>query len=105
MQFVGDWQTRDSGKPGDLNAVAWPATVDLLLYPAGTWFRSMSPIIELGVMYPKEQLQVNRYTRYFVEDAIAVGKRCNQSLKVTVPICPSGAVGDRQSVLCGMGGS
>ena len=65
----------------------------------------MSPIIELGVMYPKEQLQVNRYTRYFVEDAIAVGKRCNQSLKVTVPICPSGAVGDRQSVLCGMGGS
>jgi len=105
LQFVGDWQTRDSGKPGDLNAVAWPATVDLLLYPAGTWFRSMSPIIELGVMYPKEQLQVNRYTRYFVEDAIAVGKRCNQSLKVTVPICPSGAVGDRQSVLCGMGGS
>lgn len=100
LQFVGDWQTRDTDLPGDLDTLVWPDTVDLLLYPAGTWFRSMSNVIELGVMYPKEQLQVNRYTRFFTEDAIAVGKRCNQSILVTVPLCVSGAVGARQYVEC-----
>lgn len=100
LQFVGDWQTRDTDLPGDLATVVWPDTVDILLYPAGTWFRSMSNVIELGVMYPKEQLQVNRYTRFFTEDAIAVGKRCNNSILVTVPLCVSGAVGARQYVEC-----
>ncbi|QGH80022.1 major capsid hexamer protein [Gordonia phage NHagos] len=100
LQYVGDWQTRAAGLPGNLATVAWPSTVQVLLYPAGTWFRSMSNVIELGVMYPKEQLQVNRYTRFFTEDAIAVGKRCNQSLVVTVPICVSGAIGARQTVTC-----
>ena len=105
LQFVGDWQTRGSDEPGDLDTVQWPDTVDIVLYPAGTWFRSMSNVIELGVMYPKEQLQVNRYTRFFTEDAYAVGKRCNQSILVTVPLCVSGAVGARQEVECNGAGS
>lgn len=100
LQFVGDWQTRETGQPGHLDTVEWPDTVDVLLYPAGTWFRAMSNVIELGVMYPKEQLQVNRYTQFFTEDAIAVGKRCNRSILVRVPICPSGAVGARQTINC-----
>lgn len=100
LQFVGDWQTRGTGQPGNLQTVVYPGTVNVLLYPAGTWFRSLSNVIELGVMYPKEQLQVNRYTRFFTEDAIAVGKRCNQSLNVTIPICPSGAIGARQTIAC-----
>ncbi|TCN51802.1 hypothetical protein EV641_109193 [Rhodococcus sp. SMB37] len=100
LQFVGDWQTRGVGQPGNLQTVIYPGTVNVLLYPAGTWFRSLSNVIELGVMYPKEQLQVNRYTQFFTEDAIAVGKRCNQSLNVTVPICPSGAIGERQTIAC-----
>jgi len=100
LQFVGDWQTRDTDLPGDLDTVLWPDTVDVVLYPAGTWFRSMSNVIELGVMYPKEQLQVNRYTRFFTEDAYAVGKRCNESILVTIPLCVSGAVGAYQTVAC-----
>jgi len=93
LQFVGDWQTRATNKPGLLATTEWPETVDVLLYPAGTWFRSMSNVIELGVMYPKEQLQVNRFTRMFTEDAIAVGKRCGESVKVTLTLDVSGATG------------
>lgn len=103
LQFVGDWQTRDANLPGDLDTVLWPDTVTVVLYPAGTWFRSMSNVIELGVMYPKEQLQVNRYTRFFTEDAYAVGKRCNESILVTIPLCVSGAVGAYQTVECNSG--
>lgn len=100
LQFVADWQTRDTDKPGNLATLLYPNTVDILLYPAGTWFRAMSNVIELGTMYPKEQLQINRYTRFFTEDAIAVGKRCNTSILVRVPICPSGAIGARQTISC-----
>lgn len=100
MQLVGDWQTRGVEQPGNINTLFWPDSVNVLMYPAGTWFRSMSNVIELGVMYPKELLQVNRYTRMFTEDAIAVAKRCGKSLNVNIPICPSGAIGQRQTVIC-----
>lgn len=98
LQFVGDWQTRDVGQPGHLDTVRWPGHVDIVLYPAGTWFRAMQNVIELGVMYPKEQLQVNRYTRFFTEDAIAVGKRCNNSIVVRIPLEVDGAVGARKTL-------
>lgn len=98
LQFVGDWQTRSASLPGNLDTLVYPGTVDILLYPAGTWFRSMSNVIELGVMYPKEQLQVNRYTRFFTEDAIAIGKRCNQSILVRVPIHPDGSFGAQRQI-------
>lgn len=100
LQLVGDWQTRGLGEPGNIGTVFWPDTVNILLYPAGTWFRSLSNVIELGVMYPKELLQVNRYTRMFTEDAIVVAKRCGKSLNVQIPICPSGAIGQREYVVC-----
>lgn len=95
LQFVGDWQTRSVGLPGHMDTLVWPETVDIVMYPAGTWFRSMSNVIELGVMYPKEQLQVNRFTRMFTEDAIAVGKRCGESALVRVPLDVSGAFGEQ----------
>lgn len=100
LQFVGDWQTREAGQPGNLATVEYPATVQVLLYPAGTWFRALSNVIELGVAYPRELLQVNRYTRFFTEDAIAIGKRCNESLVVTVPVCPNGAYGAQDEITC-----
>lgn len=98
LQFVGDWQTRGAGQPGNLATLKWPTAVNVLLYPAGTWFRSMSNVIELGVMYPKEQLQVNRFTRMFTEDAIAVGKRCGNSINVKIALDVNGAVGAREAV-------
>lgn len=93
FQFIGDWQTRGTGFPGNLNTMVWPSFVDVILYPAGTWFRSLSNIIEVGVMYPKEQLQVNRYTEFFTEDAIAVGKRCNVSANLRLPLKVNGVSG------------
>lgn len=92
-QFVGDWQTRDVGLPGHLDTVRWPGHVDVMLYPAGTWFRSLSNIIEIGVLYPKEQLQINRYTEFFTEDAYAIGKRCDRSVNLRVPLNVNGGHG------------
>lgn len=93
FQFVGDWQTRGLGQPGHLDTLKWPGHVDIMMYPAGTWFASTSNIIEVGVMYPKDQLQVNRYTEFFTEDAIAVGKRCGQSANLRIPLKVTGGSG------------
>lgn len=107
-QFVGQWQAGsggNAGAPGDLNCVEWPTSVNVLMYPSGTWFRSMAPVIELGVQYPRELLQYNRYTRFFTEDSFALGKRCNHSLNVSIPICVNGAISDRVGITCGTEGS
>jgi hypothetical protein len=100
FQFVADWQTRGVGQPGNLGTLEWPGSVRVMLYPAGTWFRSLSPVIEFGIQYPRELLQLNRYTRFFTEDAYAVAKRCDESLVVTIPICPNGAYGAQDSITC-----
>lgn len=100
FQFVADWQTRGVGQPGNLGTLEWPGSVRVLLYPAGTWFRALSNIIEFGVQYPRELLQLNRYTRFFTEDAYAVAKRCDESLVVTIPICPNGGFGDQLTITC-----
>lgn len=93
FQFVGDWQTRGATQPGNLSTLKWPGHVDIMMYPAGTWFRSLSNIIEVGVMYPKEQLQINRYTEFFTEDAIAIGKRCGVSANLRIPLKVTGGSG------------
>jgi hypothetical protein len=105
LQFVADWQTRGVGQPGNLATVEYPGSVQIMLYPAGTWFRALSNVIEFGVLYPRELLQINRYTRFFTEDAYAVGKRCNESLVVTVPICPNGAYGEQDAPTCNTPGN
>jgi hypothetical protein len=100
FQFVADWQTRGVGQPGNLGTLEWPGAVRVMLYPAGTWFRSLSNVIEFGIQYPRELLQLNRYTRFFTEDAYAVAKRCDESLVVTIPICPNGGFGESLTVTC-----
>lgn len=99
-QFVADWQTRATGLPGVLDTLTYPKTADVLLYPAGTWFRHLNPVITLGTMYPLEQLTVNRYTHQFVEDAFQVFKRCNDSLLVRVPTCVTGSYGAPTAITC-----
>lgn len=100
LQFVDDWQTRGAGQPGNMNTLTWPGFVDVMLYPAGTWFRALNPVIQFGVQYPMELLKFNQYSHAFFEDAIAVGKVCNKSIIVRAPLCVNGAVGARESITC-----
>lgn len=101
LQYVADWQTRGAGEPGIATTVAWPATVKIMLYPVGAWFRHLANVIEVGTLYDKAQLQINRYTELFTEDEYAVAKRCRVSQVVTIPICANGAIGERVALTCG----
>ena len=100
LQYVVDWQKGEDGQPGDLDSQRWPGYADVILYPAGTFFLQLAPVITHGVKSPLDQLQLNQYTHIFTEDSFQVGKRCNESINVRIPLCVNGAVGARESIDC-----
>lgn len=94
VQYVGDYQVGGVGQPGGVTpALRLPEEVEFIVYPAGTWFRALQDVIEVGVSYDSAQLKKNRYTQLFTEDAFAVAKRGTVSRMYSVPLRPNGAVG------------
>lgn len=100
LQFVSDWQTGEVGQPGHAATLRWPGFVDVMLFPAGTFFRALDNVVTFGVQYPLEKAQRNQYSHAFLEDSLLVGKRCYDSKVVRVPLCVNGAVGAREQITC-----
>ena len=94
IQFVSDWQNETIGS-ASTPAVAYPEAVEVLMYPAGTWWSAVEPVINLGVTYDSTGLAKNQRTELFIEDGLAVGKRGFESRKITIPMNVNGQVGLR----------
>lgn len=93
IQFVVDWQNDVIG--GATPATAWPETVQLILYPSGTWWSATEPVVNLGIIHDSTLLRQNKQVQMFTEDGVAVGKRGPESRLVTIPVDPNGTVGAR----------
>jgi hypothetical protein len=92
VQYVYDWQ--DTPFPaGTAPAVAYPASFQALIYPAGTFIKGTADIINLSAVYDAASLAQNIYTGLFFEQGILVAQMCYQANLVTIPICNSGQVG------------
>jgi hypothetical protein len=87
VQYVYDWQ------PLVETDEAYPATFNALMYPAGTFFVGSQPVINLSTVYDAAELQVNRYTGLFTEQAFLVGKRKFHADLITLPVCNAGRTG------------
>jgi hypothetical protein len=87
VQFVYDWQ------PLAANAVAYPTTFQALVYPAGTFVKGVSDVINLSSVYDAASLAVNTYTGLFFEEGILVAKMCYEAALVTLPVCNAGRTG------------
>lgn len=96
-RFVYDWQDAYSGLaggPGAQTAItAWPATVQFLVYPAGTWVKPVRDVVSLDTVYDNALLTQNQYTALFLEDGFNVLKMCADSRLYQVPIDVSGVTG------------
>lgn len=103
-QFIYDWQDAfsDAGVgAGATTAVNQLATsLKFILYPAGTWVRAVNDVITLNSIYDSTKLATNQNTHLFTETGWAMIKMCPISRIYTVPICPSGATSDTQTVDC-----
>lgn len=100
LQYEGRWQSLTSGKPGHEDTSWWPGSVDVVLYPAGTFWRTLNNVITLGAQFPIDMLTQNRQMLGFVEDEFQVGKRCGPSHLIRIPLCVNGAVGARETIDC-----
>jgi hypothetical protein len=85
-QFVYDWQNLGGGNA----ALAWPRTVQFIIYPAGTFVRGTSGLVTLNNLYDSTLYSNNNFTAIFSEEAWSVMKMCPESRVVTVPLCYSG---------------
>jgi hypothetical protein len=87
VQFVYDWQ------PLAANAVAYPTTYQALIYPAGTFIKGVSDVINLSAVYDAASLATNVYTGLFFEEGILVAQMCYQASLVTLGVCGAGRTG------------
>lgn len=96
-RFVYDWQDAFSGLvggPGGATPLtAFPTSVQFLTYPAGTWVKTVTPVVNLDTVYDNALLTQNLYTALFVEDGFNVLQMCPDSRLYQVDIDPAGIVG------------
>ena len=94
-QWVYDWQDAFTGVSAGFGAAtpieAWPTSIKIMLYAAGTWVRGRGEVISMEGIYDAADLAVNDFTRLFMEEKFLVRRRCYQSRLVTVPLAVNGA--------------
>lgn len=108
VQWVYDWQDAlVSGVATDFGGATmqdtWPATVQALVYPAGTFFAPTTDVITLDSIYDSTGLSTNVFTRLFTEEGIQVAKQCWTSYVITLPVCTAGGSGAQYSPACSGG--
>jgi hypothetical protein len=87
VQWVYNWQQLVDGEEG------YPATVKMLVYPAGTWVKGTTDVISLDAVYDAASLSTNDYTGLFVEEGILLTKTCFKSKVVTMNTSAAGLTG------------
>jgi hypothetical protein len=94
VSFVYDWQEMST------TAVEYPATFNVLMFPAGTFVKGVADVINLNAVYDAASLAVNTYTALFFEHAILVAQMCYESQKITLPVCIAGRTGSANITEC-----
>lgn len=81
-QFVSDWQVRGAsqfGLPVASGIVAWPATVQFMLYAAGTFVHGQGMSLDLGVVRDSTLNAENDFTAAWAEETHLVAKVGHES--------------------------
>lgn len=101
VQFVGDWQVRETGAAGTATPggatplTTWPDTMEYLVFAPGTFVRGNGMSLDLGVTRDSVLNSTNDHTAAWAEDCFAILKPGHESRVVSVALCPSGEIGQR----------
>lgn len=79
-----------------LTSVAIPATVEIMVYPAGTFVKGTKDVLSLAAIYDTADLITNMYTAAFVEDGVLLAKMCWGGKRITLPVNVNGMLGAAQ---------
>lgn len=105
LRWVYDWQDAYSGVAGGPGTAlpgitTFPAAVEFMIYPPGTWVKGVDDTIRLETVYDSTKLSTNQYTALFTEEGVLVAKVCPDSRRVVYPLCPTGATSDLVTRTC-----
>lgn len=87
VQYVYGWQELTT------TDLAWPANISFIAYPAGTFVKGVSNVINLSAVYDAASLAVNIYTGLFMEQGLLVAKMNYEAVQATVPVNIAGRTG------------
>lgn len=108
-QFVRDWQdfyggvaapSLGSGAPFVTSFPIPPATVNFLVFPAGSVVLARQDVITLRNVYDSTNLAQNLYTELFFEEGWAPIYPCAEIRQYSVLACPNGATGSQVDYTC-----
>jgi len=103
-QWVYDWQDLVV----DRCQVTLPDTVNVLMYPAGTWVKGTADVINVNAVYDSTSLESNVYTALFMEEGILAVQKCTHTCNIELTACASGRVAAADIAAClelGTGGT
>lgn len=78
----------------------WPANLQVLVYPSGTYVKGTTDVINLDAVYDAASLSANMYTALFVEEGVLLAKRCYGAYKSTITLCGAGITGAASNTNC-----
>ncbi|QGJ92787.1 major capsid hexamer protein [Arthrobacter phage Pureglobe5] len=89
VQWITAWQNIViDGATGI--AKKYPDTVEIVLYPAGTYVVGTAPVITLDTIYDSVNLKKNDYVELFVEQGILVTNPCGDGVRISLPLYANG---------------
>lgn len=90
IRYIDNWQNFAGGP-----AVAWPATVNVLIDYPGSYVEFNGGRLDLGVIRDSTLNATNDFTALWFEEFYAVGRRGPQGRVVTIAVAADGTVGAR----------
>lgn len=85
VQFVSDWQVRGAGQFGNVTKMtAWPTSVSLMIYAAGTFILGNGLSLDLGVVRDSTLNETNDHTAAWSEECHLIAKVGHESRCYTV---------------------
>jgi hypothetical protein len=101
VQWVYDFQDLQfPAPPAPACIPTVPATVTILMYPAGTWIKGSLDVINIDAVYDSTGLSQNVFTALFMEEGILAVQRCTHTCAYTIPTCVTGRTGAQDLTEC-----
>lgn len=91
VQFLNHYQGLDIATDGI--ATAYPETLEVIMYPAGTYVAGVADVLTLDTVYDSVNLKKNDYVHLFTEQGLAVVNPCNEGRRFSFALAITGRTG------------
>jgi hypothetical protein len=91
VQWLYNYQPLDV-TPGV--ATDYPDTLEMIMYPAGTFVMLTNDVIRLDAVYDSTGLSTNTYTALFAEEGIALANVCHDPRRISIDFAVTGLTAD-----------